>query len=213
MGTDKKNIPVNTDEENKSAEDERKNEKNSKQTEEDEAGENVEDEENEPEMIEIEMEELEQLKDQRDEMEEKYLRRTADLKNLRDRTKQEKQELMKYANDNLLADLLEVIDNFDRALQQMNFENEEVAEGVEMIKSQLDDLLDKYDVEPIKAEGEPFDPHKHEGMMREEREDLEQKEVLEVFKKGFKLHDRVLRPASVKVGVPVSSEDKGEAEE
>lgn len=179
---------------------------------EEEKNDSADEEETESQTVEIQKSELEELKEERDELEEKYLRRTADLKNLQERTKQEKQELMKYANDNLLADLLEVMDNFDRALEQMNFDNEDVAEGVRMIKNQLDELLEKYDVEPIKAEGEPFDPHEHEGMMREEKEDLDEKKVLQVFKKGFKLHDRVLRPASVKVGVPASS-DEGQQEE
>jgi molecular chaperone GrpE len=109
--------------------------------------------------------------------------------------------------------LLEVIDNFDRALDSLEFESEDVRDGVLMIQDQLYDLLEKYDVELIKAEGEPFDPHKHEGMMREEKEELDRQEVLEVFQEGYQLHDRVLRPASVKVGVPTASGQEDEDSE
>lgn len=165
------------------------------------------DQENEGEMVEISRQELEQLKQERDEFEQKFLRKTADLDNLRKRKEQEKDELRKFAHTDLLSDLLEVIDNFDRALESLEIENDDVEEGVHMIQNQLNDLLEKYDVEPIEAEDTPFDPHKHEGMMREEKDGLDKQRVLEVFQKGYQLHDRVLRPASVKVGVPPSDEE------
>lgn len=170
-----------------------------------------ESEEQEDEIVEISRSELEALKEERDEFEQKFMRKTADLDNLRKRKEKEKDELRKFAHTDLLSDLLEVIDNFDRALDSLELESEDVRDGVLMIQNQLHELLEKYDVEPIEAEGEPFDPHKHEGMMREEKEELDRQVVLEVFQEGYQLHDRVLRPASVKVGVPASSgqEDEG----
>ncbi len=161
----------------------------------------------ESEMVEVSRDRLKELQQKRDEYEDKFLRRTADLENLRKRHRQEKQDLMKYASVELLSDFLEIIDNFDRAFESLQFENEEVREGMTMIRSQLDELLDKYQVKPIEAEGQPFNPHEHEGMMKEEREDLDRQTVVEEFKKGYKLHDRILRPSAVKVGVPVSSSD------
>lgn len=162
----------------------------------------------EDELVEIKKSEYESLKEERDEFEEKFLRKTADLDNLRKRKEKEKDELRKYAHTDILSDLIEVIDNVDRAIESLDIENDDVSEGVRMIKNQLHELIEKYDVEPIDAQDQPFDPHKHEGMMREERDDLNEQRVIEVFKKGYKLHDRILRPASVKVGVPSSENDE-----
>lgn len=157
-------------------------------------------------------ERIEELKKERDEYKEKFLRKSADLKNLRERKKQERKEYMKYANKSLLKDLLEVIDNFERAIEfeSENQEGEENDDGIRMIHDQLVELLVDYDVEKINAEDEDFDPHKHEAMMREERDDLDQQTVLEVFNEGYMLHDRVLRPAKVKVGVPANNESNEE---
>ncbi len=155
---------------------------------------------------------IERLREEKEEFREKYLRKVADVENLRKRKEEELRQQRKYAHRELLEDLLEVQDNFERALKSMEFENEDVREGSEMIHRQLEELLERYDVEPMRAEGEPFDPHRHEGMMQEEREDLDRSEVLEVFKEGYVYHDRVLRPARVKVGVP-PSEDAGEDDE
>ncbi len=160
------------------------------------------------EILQIEKEKLVELEEEAAEFREKYYRRTADLDNLRKRFQREEEKFKKYANADLLSELLEVIDNFERALDSIDFDNDEVARGIEMIYDQLKDLLDRYNVEPIEAEGETFDPEKHEGMMREDREDLDEQTVLEVFQKGYKLYDRILRPASVKVGVPAETGEK-----
>lgn len=149
---------------------------------------------------------IEELEAERDEFKEKYLRKVADLDNLRKRKQEEQEKQQKYANKNLLEDLLEIVDNFDRALDSMEFESGEVEDGIRMIRQQLDDLLDRYNVERIDAAGQRFDPNYHEGMMQEVRDDLDEREVLEVFQEGYTLHDRVLRPAQVKVGVPESNE-------
>ena len=166
----------------------------------------------EDEKVEIPVGELEELKRQRREFEDKFLRRTADLDNLRKRQQKERREMLKYASKDLLADLLDVVDNFDRAFESMQFENEEVRDGMDMIRQQLHDLLEKYHVRPIEAHGQPFNPHEHEGMMREVRDDLDRQMVIEEFKKGFKLHDRILRPSAVKVGVPGSPGNEADVE-
>ncbi|MFB6226871.1 MAG: nucleotide exchange factor GrpE [bacterium] len=149
---------------------------------------------------------VEHLRDERDEFKEKYLRKVADLDNLRKRHKEEKEKQRKYANKNLLKDLLEIVDNFDRALESMEIESSEVEDGIKMIRNQLGDLLSKHEVEKIDASGERFDPNYHEGMMQEERDDLDERTVLEVFQEGYVLHDQVLRPAQVKVGIPVQDD-------
>lgn len=153
---------------------------------------------------------LETVKSERDELEEKYLRKVADMDNLRKRAEEEKDKLRKYAHKDVLEDLLEVIDNFNRALDSMEFESEDVADGIQMIRRQLMELLEKHHAKPMEAEGDTFDPNYHEAMMQEERSDLNEQTVLEVFKQGYSLHDRVLRPAQVKVGVPSESSDSSE---
>ncbi|MFB6355385.1 MAG: nucleotide exchange factor GrpE [bacterium] len=170
------------------------------------------DSEDEDEMIEISREEYEQIKQERDELEEKYLRRTADLDNLRKRHRKEKEEYEKYSNVELLKDIFEVADNFDRALDSMGIESDDVQQGVKMIRDQLFEVIEKHNVEQIEAEEEPFDPHKHEAMMMEEREDVDEKTVVDVFEKGYELYDRVIRPASVKVAKPAenSRDDQNE---
>ncbi len=161
-------------------------------------------EENSTEQSRTEMleEKVNNLKEERDELKEKYLRKMADMDNLKKRHEDEKEKLRKYAQKDLLSDLLEVIDNFDRALDSMNFESEEVADGIDMINRQLREVLEKHDAEPIEAKGESFDPNVHEAMMQEEDPDVKEERVKEVFQKGYTLHDRVLRPAQVKVVVP-----------
>lgn len=153
-------------------------------------------------------ERVKNLEQERDEFKEKYLRKMADLDNLKKRHEEEKTKLRNYAHKDVLSDLLEVIDNFDRALDSMNFESEEVADGIDMINRQLKEVLEKHDAKPIEAENEPFDPNVHEAMMQEEDPSLQEKRVKEVFQKGYTLHDRVLRPAQVKVGVPVDDYDE-----
>lgn len=154
------------------------------------------------ESIEVSRSEWDNLKDERDEFHDKYMRKMADLQNLRKRKQQEKKEYVKYAHRDMARDLLEVIDNFDRALENMEFENESARDGIQMIREQMLDLLERHHVQSMDAQGDPFDPHRHEALAQEEREDLDQEKVVEVFREGYTLHDRVLRPAGVKVGVP-----------
>lgn len=154
---------------------------------------------------------LEEIKQERDELEEKFLRKTADLDNLRKRKEEEKDRLKKYGHKGVLEDLLEVLDNFNRALDSMEFESEEVKEGIDLIDRQLRELLEKHGATSMEAEGEPFDPNYHEAMMQEEQDDLDEQTVLEVFKEGYTLYDRVLRPAQVMVGVPSSNNEDNDA--
>ncbi len=156
-------------------------------------------------------EKIEAIEEERDELEEKYLRKVADLDNLRKRNNEEKKKLRKYAHKDVLDDLLEVIDNLNRALDSMEFESEDVADGIDMIRRQLMELLEKHNAEPMEVEGETFDPNLHDAMMQEKKENLNEKKVLDVFKEGYMLHDRVLRPAQVKVGVPADQSNDSES--
>ncbi len=147
-------------------------------------------------------ESIEALKEALNQKNEALLRTVAEYQNYRKRVEKEKQDIMKYANDKIMKDLITVHDNFERAIGAMDKENEaltSVVSGVEMIKKSFDDILDRYGVKEIDAEGQPFNPEHHHAVMTEDKEGVEGSTVLEVFQKGYTLHERVIRPAMVKV--------------
>lgn len=134
-----------------------------------------------------------------------YKRALADVENIRKRSANEKQEVLKFGNFNIVSDLLVVLDDFDRALvsgKQGNTEKDAIIEGVEMIQKQFEDLLfKKYGVEKYGESGEEFNPERHQAVMMEVG-DYKEETVVEVFRSGYALHERVIRPAQVKVGKP-----------
>lgn len=123
--------------------------------------------------------------------------------NFRRRTEQEKSETVQYATASLLKKLLPVMDDFDRALAAIPEEerkNNKWVSGVELIARKLHTVLEQEGIEPIEAQGQPFDPNLHEAVAFEDSgEGTSQDTVSEVFSKGYKLRDRILRPAMVKV--------------
>lgn len=131
-----------------------------------------------------------------------FLRLTAEFQNYRKRVEKEKQELIKYGNEKILLDLLKVMDNFDRALSSFDYrceENKNVVSGIEMIRKSLDELLKQYGVEAVQSIGELFNPMLHHAVMTEVAEGVEGEVVLEEFQKGYRLNDKVIRHAMVKV--------------
>ena len=128
----------------------------------------------------------------------RYMRTLADFENFRKRGERERQDFQKYALANLLRDLLPVLDNFDRALDHAE-EGDDFHKGVLMIYKQLYDTLQKGGLKPIDQAGVPFDPNIHEGVMREEDPSVPSGTVIAILQKGYFLHDRLLRPAMVKV--------------
>ena len=126
-------------------------------------------------------------------------RAQADFENLKRRTNKEREQLLKYAAEELIIDILPVIDNFQRALESKNKSSEEFVSGVEMIYKQLLDVLKKAGVEEIKSLGEDFDPNKHEAIMQVESEEYPENKIVEVLRKGYILKDKIIRPAVVKV--------------
>lgn len=135
-------------------------------------------------------------------LEQQLLRARADFDNFRRRTRQEKDELSQFATKKLLGDLLPVVDNFDRALMTVEpTADEQLKTGLEMVHRQLLQVLANYGVEPMQAEGEAFDPTRHEAVMQESAEGKDANVVLQELQKGYLLHDKVLRPAMVKVSV------------
>ncbi len=147
-------------------------------------------------------EDAESLKEALNQKNEALLRTVAEYQNYRKRVEKEKQDLIKYANEKIMKDLIGVNDNFERAISAIDRENEEIAgviSGIEMIKKNFDDILERYGVKEIEAEGYAFNPEHHHAVMTEDREGVEGNTVLEVFQKGYTLHEKVIRPAMVKV--------------
>lgn len=131
----------------------------------------------------------------------RFLRAQADFENFRRRTRQEKEELAKYAAAGIIESLLPVIDNFERAIAAGKTADADspLLQGIEMVYKQLMDVLSSAGLEEIESLGKPFDPFLHEAVMKEPSEDHEEGTVIEVLQKGYRLKDRVIRPAMVKV--------------
>lgn len=130
----------------------------------------------------------------------KYMRLAADFQNFKRRTEKEKTDIYQYANEKIALDIIEVMDNFDRALAHLeDVQDKGFAEGVEKIYKQLSGVLDKNNIIEIKAEGEVFDPNFHNAVMTEENPDYEEGTVIQAMQKGYTLNGKVIRPSMVKV--------------
>ncbi len=138
----------------------------------------------------------------------RHLRAVAELQNLRKRFGRERAEMLQYANERLLLQLLEVVDNFELAMEAVKEAKDAAAvgQGVQMILEQLRGIVADFGVTAIETAGQKFDPHWHEAVERVETQEAAEGEILEELKKGYKLHDRLLRPARVKVAIPPRSE-------
>ncbi len=132
------------------------------------------------------------------------MRTLADFDNFRKRSERERQEQRRYALLEPLRDFLEVIDNLGLALSAGG-SAEDLKRGVEMIHRQMQDLLRRHGVKDVEALGQPFDPALHEAVAREEDPTVKKTTVVEELRRGYFLHDRLLRPAMVKVAVPSES--------
>ncbi len=148
---------------------------------------------------------LDALKQENSELKDQYLRKHADFENYRKRMAREKADSVKYGNQELLKDLIEVIDNFDRAIKsaQDSQDFSSFRDGISMIEQQFTGMLEsKWGLKKMACTGVEYDPNSHEALMMEESAEVEVPTVLEDFQAGYTLHDRVLRPAKVKVGKP-----------
>ena len=133
-----------------------------------------------------------------DEHWERLLRTTADFDNFKKRAAREKGEAVQYANVALLQKLLPVLDNFELALKSTGTA-EQLRSGVELIVKQMEEVLKGLNVLPVETVGVQFDPHVHEALGSVEREDLPDHAVAEEIRRGYKMRDRLLRPAMVRV--------------
>ena len=128
----------------------------------------------------------------------KYLRLLADFQNFKRRTEKEKKDIYSFANEKMALPILEVLDNFERALAQ-GTADEKYAEGMQMIFKQLTDALKKSGLEEIEALAQDFDPNFHNAVFMEDTDQYESGKVSGVIQKGYALNGKVIRPAMVKV--------------
>jgi molecular chaperone GrpE len=142
-----------------------------------------------------------ELQRQRDEYYDLLLRKSAEFENYRKRVDRERQMLADAAAANMIEELLPLLDDFERALRaDAGTEGGDAyRKGVELIHRRLDDLLRKRGVRPIDALGEDFDPHYHQAVTHEPAEGRREGEIIEEFRRGYMLGDRLLRPSMVKV--------------
>jgi molecular chaperone GrpE len=143
---------------------------------------------------------VEDLQREKDELKDRLLRTAAEFQNYRNRVERERRELLDSAAIDVLRAVLPIVDNFERALQSPSPpEAEAFRTGVELIHKQMLDLLRKQNVTPIESVGADFDPRLHQAVIHEVSENHREGEVMEELQRGYKLSDRLLRPAMVKV--------------
>jgi molecular chaperone GrpE len=136
-----------------------------------------------------------------DETENKMLRAQADFDNFKRRSRLDQEAAQKYRAQSLVSEMIPALDNFERALQieADNDQTKSLLQGMNMVYNQLVQALKNEGVEAINSVGEQFDPHLHQAVMQIEDENYESNSVVEELQKGYKLKDRVIRPAMVKV--------------
>ena len=158
-------------------------------------------------------EELSALKKENEDLKDQVLRRAADFDNYRKRMLKEKQDTFDFANENLLRDLLESLDNFDRTVEAASQakDAQSIADGVKMINGSLVKMLEeKYNLSSFGHAGESFNPDEHEAI-GSTTGNVEEPTLKEVYLKGYKLKDRIIRHAKVMVTMPEKTEESASA--
>jgi molecular chaperone GrpE len=148
------------------------------------------------------MELAERLGAEKNDLYDRLLRKQAEFENFRKRTEREMQEAYRRARADILLDILPALDNMERALKHAdNADATVLHEGLALIYKQLSDALGKHGLEAIDSIGSPFDPELHEAVAAEQNDEVDDHTVLDELQRGYKLGDRLLRPARVKVSV------------
>ena len=163
--------------------------------------ENEEKLENSESVEEAKKEEVNPLQEKYDTLNNQYIRLAADFDNYRKRQEQEKEALLKYGAESTLKKMIEVLDNFERGLKAIETveDCEKVKECYNLAYKNFKDVLTKAGLEPIKAEGETFDPNFHEAVMQTPSTEHPEHTIIAELQKGYKLGDKVLRPTLVNV--------------
>jgi molecular chaperone GrpE len=144
------------------------------------------------------VDEFSKLKSERDALFDRLARLQAEFDNFRKRQARENTEFRDYALTSAIRELLPILDSMDRALQTQP-EAQEFRKGIELIDKQFHDALSKLGVEPIDAKGQPFDPNLHQAIQMVESPDIEENHVVDELQRGYRIKDRLLRPAMVTV--------------
>ena len=145
------------------------------------------------------------------ELKDQLVRLAADFENFKKRTRREKEDIRKFANEGLLKDILPALDNLNRALAHVEDRSNPLVQGIEMVAKQFVDIMGGYGVTPVDSKGKPFDPAIHDAMGQTPSEEYEPGCIADEFEKGYMIHGRLLRPAKVIVATaPVAPEAASE---
>ena len=145
----------------------------------------------------------------------KYVRLLAEFENARKRQERERLEFIKYANEGVMVDFLNIVDDLERTVgvaQEKHQDYDAFLKGVEMVMKHVKEFLKKHGVEVIDPAGKPFDPYAHEILVQEPSTEHADATVIEALQKGYKIGDKVIRTAKVKVAVNRKTEDQDTAQ-
>ena len=199
--SEKKTIKIETDS---------KKEDNSKEIEPEEPTSNeqiINDEEDPVKTLEAKFEAKEK---EAEETYDRLLRLSAEFENYKKRSAREIEEFRKFANQSLIKEMLSVVDNLELALNSTNSHkaiDKDLLQGLEMTHSEILKVFEKFNVKPIDAKGQPFDPTFHEAVMQEETDDYAKNTVINEMQRGYMIHERLLRPSMVVVAKPKDNND------
>lgn len=150
-------------------------------------------------------EDINEVKEQLATEKDRVLRLSAEFENYKKRKERESDEFKKFANETIFRQLLTVVDNLERAISstQKNSNEEGLLEGVKLTYKEIIKLFETFNVKPVEAENQPFNPNFHQAVTQEETNDFPENTVSKVLQKGYLLHDRLIRPAMVIVSKKV----------
>ncbi|MDP2844702.1 MAG: nucleotide exchange factor GrpE [Candidatus Methanoperedens sp.] len=154
------------------------------------------------------------VKKQLEEEKDRYLRLNAEFDNFRKRILKEREEFIKYANEKLILELIDVLESLERGIENTKKagDKDKLIEGMELVYKQFKNVLEKNGLTPIKAIGEKFDHYKHEAMMQTITDECDEGVILEEFARGYMLNGKVIRYSKVRVSKNKESEAKIENE-
>jgi len=153
-------------------------------------------------MIKIKASEHTQLIEEAVKYKEQYIRLYAEFENARKRMDREKQEFVRYANEELIVEFLDILDNLERSVESAKTDHQDstaFVKGIEMVMAHILEMLKKNGVKPIDVKGKIFDPHYHEVLMQEESEEFDDGAVVEELQRGYCMGEKVVRTAKVKI--------------
>jgi len=162
------------------------------------------------EKIEVSKAEYDKLAAEAKEYKDKFIRLFAEFENARKRNERERMEFVKYANEGIISDFLNILDDLERSVETAKVKHQDYdafLKGMEIVMKRIHEMLKAHDVQPVETLGKTFDPHCHEILMQEESDKHQEHEVIEEYQKGYRIGERVIRTAKVKVATPPSSEN------